>query len=143
MKRKQKKNQLPLIIFYISLTFFVDILDPIFAISSLIKVACLRQIYDEIDNRWVVLYIVEIFSNFNEMFRVVHLHVRQIQSSSLNIANYSPLPLKHPADACSIGDSLLNIIINKHAMKIKLHGWKRSNLDSFLPELYTIIQSNY
>lgn len=74
MKQKQKKNQLPLIIFYISLTFFVDILDPIFAISSLINVACLRQIYDEIDNRWVVLYIVEIFSNFNEMFRVVHLH---------------------------------------------------------------------
>lgn len=51
MKQKQKKNQLPLIIFYISLTFFVDILDPIFAISSLINVACLRQIYDEIDNR--------------------------------------------------------------------------------------------
>lgn len=62
MKRKQKKNQPPLIFYiYIYLTFFVEILDPIFAISSLIKVACLRQIYDEIDNRWVVLHRWNIF----------------------------------------------------------------------------------
>lgn len=54
MKRKQKKSNPSSYSIYF--TFFVEIVDPIYAISSLIKVACLRQIYDEIDNRRVVLH---------------------------------------------------------------------------------------